>query len=125
MLESREEKRLRKEKLAKENEVKRLQEREERVRREQEEKERQKEKQNQEFISKLDEKIKTQKVITCTLSNVVYSKRGEELKDILLNHMLQNNYICVQNDAKCTEATLYHVLTFVREEYLNFFATCK
>ncbi len=42
-------------------------------------------------------------------------------KQIALNFMLKNGYVCVQNDSCCSRYAHHYDLTFVKKEFVDFF----
>ena len=42
------------------------------------------------------------------------------LKQRALNYMYERKWLCIQNEVRCTNSTVWHVLTFINKESLDF-----
>lgn len=72
-----------------------------------------------EYIRELEDELtaKDSDIITIYLCDDDCAWR----KQIALNFMLKNGYICVQNDVSCTQYSRHYDLTFVKKEHADFF----
>lgn len=43
------------------------------------------------------------------------------MKQAVMNYLLERNYVCVQNDVAANKWDVYHVATFIKAEYIDKF----
>lgn len=87
---------------------------------EKQERDRIKKEKEDKFMEELEQK-KQKKIITLVLSDY----EGNDWKELAMNYLLENGYVCVQNDVTSTKCSAHYVLTFVRRDYTSFFLNIK
>lgn len=114
MFENKEEKKARIQREQKQYEEEQRQQRE----KERKEREDRQKRRTDEFMADLEKRLKNN-IITLIVSN----DEGNEWKQLAMNYLLDKEYVCVQNDVRCTEHSAHFTLTFVKKEYKGFFCT--
>ena len=76
-------------------------------------------KEKEDFLKALEDEIKAGKIVICVHTSNLF-------KQIACNYLIEQGYVCVQNDVVATNYSVHNMLTFVREEFASkFIVKCK